>query len=487
MIQDYISEIPPKFFSKLLSKNRNLYIDTLMTVYQYFQNDTISFRSDFADVVDVLALHFEKLDASLVVSEEDDEVLASQPGYKELARTVLNVLSKNDVGWFEVEAEASEGFYNRYIEISPYASRLADFLESIHKLSNEGFTKAVVDIYRNSIELTKKDSLIRNPYQDGLDVMYQDSRVLSMELRRMTTDIKKFIQATAAEEKDYGAIALNIIDFSQSAFLRDYTRFCRAESFIFYREEIVKNMRMVLRKKNEELIIDCQLMHLEQEKEEISEEQAKEEINEKILQIINFMENDIPRIINTINRKIVDYTNIINQQLKLKRNFDTENAQKLVEELLKYIVNRYYADKLTGNQVEMVELEPVFALLSAKYLSEDSLYTPKVTSKKVQEPMLQEVIELTEEDKERIKKEMYEHSFNPYAPKRCIAYAKELLADKDEIDVGEIPLASREDVLKAVMMFIYSEQGNYETIKNDGVVQKGNAVIQNFTIRNKEK
>lgn len=487
MIQDYISEIPPKFFSKLLSKNRNLYIDTLMTVYQYFQNDTISFRSDFADVVDVLALHFEKLDASLVVSEEDDEVLASQPGYKELARTVLNVLSKNDVGWFEVEAEASEGFYNRYIEISPYASRLADFLESIHKLSNEGFTKAVVDIYRNSIELTKKDSLIRNPYQDGLDVMYQDSRVLSMELRRMTTDIKKFIQATAAEEKDYGAIALNIIDFSQSAFLRDYTRFCRAESFIFYREEIVKNMRMVLRKKNEELIIDCQLMHLEQEKEEISEEQAKEEINEKILQIINFMENDIPRIINTINRKIVDYTNIINQQLKLKRNFDTENAQKLVEEFLKYIVNRYYTDKLTSNQVEMVELEPVFALLSAKYLSEDSLYTPKVTSKKVQEPMLQEVIELTEEDKERIKKEMYEHSFNPYAPKRCIAYAKELLADKDEIDVGEIPLASKEDVLKAVMMFIYSEQGNYETIKNDGVVQKGNAVIQNFTIRNKEK
>lgn len=487
MIQDYLSEIPPKFISKLLSKNRNLYIDTLMTVYQYFQNDTISFRSDFADVVDVLALHFEKLDASLVVSEEDDEILASQPGYKELARTVLNVLSKNDVGWFEVEAEASEGFYNRYIEISPYASRLADFLESIHKLSNEGFTKAVVDIYRNSIELTKKDSLIRNPYQDGLDVMYQDSRVLSMELRRMTTDIKKFIQATAAEEKDYGAIALNIIDFSQSAFLRDYTRFCRAESFIFYREEIVKNMRMVLRKKNEELIIDCQLMHLEQEKEEISEEQAIEEINEKILQIINFMENDIPRIVNTINRKIVDYTNIINQQLKLKRNFDTENAQKLVEELLKYIVNRYYTDKLTSNQVEMVELEPVFALLSAKYLSEDSLYTPKVTSKKVQEPMLQEVIELTEEDKERIKKEMYEHSFNPYAPKRCIAYAKELLADKDEIDVGEIPLASKEDVLKAVMMFIYSEQGNYETIKNDGVVQKGNAVIQNFTIRNKEK
>ena len=199
------------------------------------------------------------------------------------------------------------------------------------------------------------------------------------------------------------------------------------------------------------------------------------------------MENDIPRIVNTINRKIVDYTNIINQQLKLKRNFDTENAQKLVEELLKYIVNRYYTDKLTSNQVEMVELEPVFALLSAKYLSEDSLYTPKVTSKKVQEPMLQEVIELTEEDKERIKKEMYEHSFNPYAPKRCIAYAKELLADKDEIDVGEIPLASKEDVLKAVMMFIYSEQGNYETIKNDGVVQKGNAVIQNFTIRNKEK
>ena len=483
---EFVPSYPKKFFKQLNSKKSSLYIDALLYTYQYFQTETLSFRSDFTDVVDNLSLHFEKEQADLVITNDEDDTDISQSSYKEMARNILGTLSKEEIGWFYIESEASEGFYNKYIEITPYASRLADFIKSIQNLSNEGFTKAIVDIYRNALDLSSKNSKIKQPYQDGLNVMLKDSNDLSLDLKRLNTDIRKFIQLTVSDDRNYETIMWNITTFANSPFLRDFSRFCNPENLIYYREETVKCLRTVLRRMNPELVMDCQLMHLENEDIEITEEEAKLEIKTKINQIIEFLQDDIQQIVNVIRRKTLLYTSIINQQLALKRNSDTENLQKKVEDLMQYIVKNIYAEKSFTTDTIPDEMQDLFSLNSLKYISEDSVYTPRSEALKIKEPEIQQVVEMTEEEIESFKQEANKGANNPFSAKKCIETVNKYLKDRESIKVSELPLETKEDLLKAVMIYLYADEGNYLAIEQEGEIKVGAVTIQNYIIKRRD-
>ena len=483
---NYLSQVPKRFFSKLNSKNSNLYINTLLNVYEYFKNETLNLRSDFSDVVDALAFFFEKENASLLIIDDEEDKEIKQSNYKEMARTVLNLLSKEEIGWFYVEAEASDGFYSKYIEITPYASRLADFINDIYNINNAGFNKAIVDIYRNANELSNENSKIRQPYQDGLSIMFKDSNTLALDLKRLNTDVRKFIQLTASQANDYESITGNIIFFANSPFLRDFFRFCDPDNLIYYKEETVKCLRIVLKRMDEELVMDCQLAHLEQEGKEITEEEAVSEIKNKINKIIEFLQDDIQKIINIIRRKIITYSTIINQQLSLKRNADTETAQKKVEDFLQYIVKNHYNGKLDGKELPDDLLE-VFSFNSLKYLSEDSMYTTKAASPRIKEALIQQSVEMTEDEIAEFKKDAYRGAYNPYSAKKCTELVNKYLKDKESINVSDLPMDDKEDEIKAVMIYIYGDEGNYEVIEQEGEYKKGFITIQNYIIKKREE
>ena len=468
-----INDLPDKFFSKLASKNRDIYIDALLYVYRYFDTE-INFRQYLDNVADALMLHLEQLNAELCLIDDESDEKIEQKSHREMAKSLLKEMSRKEIGWMEIETEPYDRVISQFLEITPYGLRLAEFLEGLRNMDNQSLSNHIINIYNN---LRNEDIWRDDPYRDGLMTILSEAKDLSRELKRLTSDIKKFVQMSLNEEISYETITDGIINFYSSPFLKDYIYFCKRENLISYREKSIEKLYELKRDsdKCELVILDCASRY------DMSEKDAEDDVYEKINQIINFLDSDIRKIVSYINKKILTYNGIANSRLAIKRNYNVEGMQKYVEDFTRFLADICCKGELSETPVPE-DLRAAFAIRSLDYVDDDSLYMTKKSVQKVKDPVSVKKMSISPEDIEYFKKRAAETAYDPYSEQKCIALVNQYIEEKGSFNVSDLPLDTKEDVLRAVALIFHEKKGKYKINIEEGYVVRGNATIKNFSV-----
>ena len=471
---DIFKVLPPKFFSKLNGKNKIIYADMLSFIYDHCRQSGLTYIRDEDEIYEVLSLHLSQNNAELSIFDEDSGTVIKQKDYDTLAKALIKEASKKEVGWFEIDHDYSESYIRGTVGFTYSGIRLAEFLNRFKNVEFDEFTGHLLNIWNN---IQNQSAWKQAPYHYGLERIYKESQQLAQELRRMTADIKEFIQVILNDDNTCDAITNNIITFFQSKFLKSFNDYCEGQNMCIFKKDCIDFLKNL--KVDQDAIDDIVIDYIDDDEER---PEALENIYRMINIMIRFFESESPNLINSIKNKIIKYSRVLNLKLELKKNYNIEDIQKDTEELIKYIVRNYDVNKINNNVPVSEDISKIFNLHSFKYLSHESMYKTRQKPLKVKDPSIIKIDLPTKEELEAEKRQMNKAAQNPYSEDNCNKYVNEILKDKTEITVKEMNIKERSDVIMSVALTLYGETGNYKIVEQPGYIKKQSSTIKNYKI-----
>ena len=130
------------------------------------------------------------------------------------------------------------------------------------------------------------------------------------------------------------------------------------------------------------------------------------------------------------------------------------------------------------------ELRSLFSLYPQNYISPESLKTMPVLKKTGQVDELGSDMVMSEESRALYREALRARNRRKFSRKNINEYVINLLGDRDEINVSEIPVQTKRDVIRIVYISIYAgNRANQYTIKRlNGRIQAGEFEIPEFII-----
>ena len=280
-------KIPENFFSILVSKNKNIYIDALFVLREAFKQEmTISRENIISRLINNLEEEFYKED----FSEEDEEHELKDNNISSKAYFLLRKLKW--AGWLEFEMQRDS--FEEYIIIPDYAIKFVDLLYSIIEEKQVEYNSYVFATY-SSLKLA---SIEKDQTYNAIITAYNNTLELINELKSLYNSLGRFHRKMSNQDNINAIVNQHFFEYKDYSDEMIFPRFTR-DSVPRYKSPIREILNAILADKER---LEKVIRIASQSKKYKNEEEAENDILDKIRTELDIYENIDTRM-NEIERK----------------------------------------------------------------------------------------------------------------------------------------------------------------------------------------
>lgn len=441
-------KIPENFFSILVSKNKNIYVNALFILGEAFRQEMAISRDNIvARLINNLEEEFKTED----FSEEDDSQEIKDNNVSSKAYFLLRKLKW--AGWIEMETQRDS--FEEYVILPDYAIKFINLLYSIVEENQIEYNSYVFATY-SSLKLA---SVEKKETYNAIITAYNNTIQLMNELKSLYNNLGRFHKKICNQDNINEIIKEHFVTYKKYSDEMIFPRFTR-DSVPRYKSPIKEMLNDILA--DNERLEDTIHVASKNRKYE-SKEDAKNDILSKIRTILEIYEN-IDWTMNQIEQKNTDYVRASIQRIQYLLTSDKELKGKLVKLL-----------KNSTNQKVIDEMEKEIDLFKQEYVCRDSIYIRNSNDKKRQGiPMS------LKEEKPLDTKVFFEFAKTlerVYDDKKINAFMEKNFRNKPCIYSSEIILETTEDLILLILATIkagksgkifYFMEDNDEVVVNNG-------------------
>ena len=471
---DFFDLVPDNFFSLLSSKNKRIYLASILQVFKVYETGTI-LGIDKKIIIDDLVYFLESHNDYFYDVENEDDEEANPKSKRELANYILRRME--ECGWIYVDVN------NDYEEILNFSDTAITICEAILKIyPNISFfyeeDDEIPEDYFNPIEyqgyiyqiysLLNQENIL--DYSLVFDLVYTNTIHLIRAIRKLDVRMKDYIQSVI-ENTEIKDLMDKLIAYKNDIYDKSYVKLKVSDNIDRYRLSIITKLSDM---QNDPMILDSisNLYITRTKTKEAAINRAIRNIDE-VIDAFNALED----FISEIDNKNRNYINSTIGKIKFLLSEDDNIIGKL-NTVLKHIKTENQKGKIDK---AMRLVESLFNLPSIKILdNENSLYVPRGSYKRNYNQILDTSgftdFELTDDilklfyssyDEKEIQNFMDSHFINGEI------HASEII-NYDCTDT---------DFMMMIYSVIYSVEKGYKIEIFDNILHQKNYSIKNFVIR----
>ncbi len=445
-------KVPESFFTLLTSKHKNLYLRALFVVLDCYRTEIVVHKED---LISALCASLE--DQMYLYSGEEDE-LAETP-VSERAHALLRKLK--ETGWVESE-QALRSFDEQYL-IPDYAHKLITVLKEIDDDRPQEYNSLVSTTYSALFGAEQKRG------EHGYDVLLQVHRMtqdLRDQLVKLSNNMRKYylmiqelseVKAILQEHFDHYHTLINERIYHP---LKTFDSIDRFKVSIL---RILKNW----------LIDDEYIEIMASRPTNTPLHSAKEEIFDRLTEIIRIYEYVLPQLLKQIDLKHNAYIKSSVSRMQYLMNRDRGFKGRLIQVL-----------RQLGDQPKTLSnsnSDHTFPFYEFDYIHEESLYKVPKRAEKHDPPPL-ETEDVQEEQIIQEMLELQQHALKAVDRKKVEQLIRKWMDGHPELHSSLLPLESMDDFLRILMSVIVSDEENlpYKLEVLDGYVKVNGYQIPNM-------
>lgn len=423
------NKIPENFFSILVSKNKNIYIDALFVLREAFKQEmTISRENIISRLINNLEDEFYQED----FSEEDETNELKDNNISSKAYFLLRKLKW--AGWVEFEMQRDS--FEENVIIPDYAIKFIDLLYSIVEEKQVEYNSYVFATY-SSLKLS---SIEKGETYNAIITAYNNTIQLINELKSLYNSLGRFHRKMCNQDNINDAINEHFFEYKEYSDEMIFPRFTR-DSVPRYKSPIRDMLNDILADKER---LENTINIASKNSKYKSREEAEDDILNKIRTVLEVYEN-IDSTMNQIEQKNTDYVRASVKRIQYLLTNDKELKGKLVNIL-----------KNSKHEKVLEQMEKEVKLLRQEYISKDSIYLRSSNDKRKQGNPI-----ALKETKELDSKTLYDFAKsleNLYSNKKINDFMSKNFKDRPFINSNEIELKSVEDLILLILATIKADK-----------------------------
>ncbi len=396
-MMDFFGMMPDNFFSLLSSKNKRIYLASILQSFKTYETGSI-LGIEKKIVADDLVNFLDN--SSYLYDIEDEEDEESNPQSKrELANYILRRME--ECGWIYIDVTND---YEEILNFSDMAIIICEALINAYPNALDyGEDGESYEVYANEYQgyIFIIYSLLTNPenvdYAMTFDLVYNYTKQLIRALRRLDSRLKEYI-GSVVETSEIKDLMERLMTFKSEIYDRSYVKMKTSDNINRYRLTIVSKL--------EELEANEFAMSMivnDYKRRYASSDLAIARANKAIDEVIDVF-NSIDGFVSEIDNKNRTYINSTIGKIKFLLSEDDNIIGKL-NSILKYIKNTNEKGKIDKS---MRLVDTLYTLNRTKvYSQENSLYTPRGSYSRNYNQMLDELglegFELTDDFMQQFK------------------------------------------------------------------------------------
>ncbi len=473
---DFNKILPDNFFNLFQSKNRNLYIESLIRVYKRYETGSILGmpKDEARDIVEELLEEDGETIEDLYDEDDQDEEI---PNYRELANHFLRRFEKT--GWVTIDVT------NDYLEIlnfNDYAiSMILAFIEikrdASYSLFADNFSLDSEEQNFKGYIFTIYSLLNSNTFDYGLllNQVYKNTINFVREIRKVDHKLREFIQLIDQKENIKELVVL-LSQYKEEVMDKAYFKLKTFDNINKYKLDIIRKLESMQENPDIMSIIANDYLFLCGNDPSLAQFTANKQINDCV-----DIYNSIDGIMNEIDKKNRDYITQTLAKIKYLLNDSTDVAG-----ILNLIV-QHYTEKVKKSQAEsgFNDIKKLFTLNTIKALGISSMSVPRGNYKKNENNALSK----TRIDFSHFRDTFFEAFKALYSEKDIIEILEATLNIGEEKDAKAFinSDATQKDIIRLLYIVIYASGFNNYAIKDlDSYIETDKYIIKNFTIRRRE-
>lgn len=379
---DFFDMVQDSFFSLLSSKNKRIYLASILQVFKVYETGTI-LGIDKKIVVDDLIYFLESNESYLydVENEEDEE--ANPHSKRELANYILRRME--ECGWIYVDVT------NDYVEVLNFTDVAITICEAILNayptidLSDSDLPEDYVNpteyqgyIYSIYSLLSQEDNI---DYALTFSLVYSNTRQLIRAIRRLDARMKEYIQSVI-DNSEIKNLMERLIRYKNEVYDKSYVKLKISDNIDRYRLNIITKLEAM--QENETILRAVAKNYMNQTK---TEEEAISKAIRNIDEVIDAF-NAIEDFIAEIDNKNRNYINSTIGKIKFLLS-EEDNVIGKLNTILKFIKDQNKKGKIDR---AMRMADGLYNLPTLKvYDMEGSLYSPRGTYQRNANQILDDV------------------------------------------------------------------------------------------------
>jgi hypothetical protein len=453
--------IPNNFFSLLNSKNQEVYVKSLLAVYQQYEQGSI-LGMDKSVAHQIICDILDALPADVVVEGEEDVM-----DVKGKASAILRRFE--ECGWIDIDVN------NDYVEIinfRDYAITIIQALSSIKQDNHYGYDDETHE-FRGYIYTAYSLLTSEHPeYGMVVDQVYKNTIAFVREIRKLDSRLKFYIK-TIIDNSEIKDLINLLVNYKVELVDQAYYRLKTSDNVNKYKLEIIKRLEeyqqnpAIMEIIAREYLIKCNN----------NPDLARMRANKKIDDIIDIF-NSLPLLIDEIDKKNKTYVNSTIAKIKFLLNDDENIIGKLT------VVLRYTADNIKKYKTDaaLKTIAPLFDLRTHRQINNDSLFTPRGVYEHASAQYLLENQTVPSNAMQEAFYKEFETNFSEDVIRRYLQKIFEVqpLVKASEILSGDM---SDEAILRLLYILVYSgEAMNYYIMPLAGTIKHQRFNLNDFQI-----
>ena len=468
---DFFDMVPDNFFSLLSSKNKRVYLSSILQVFKVYETGTI-LGIDKKIVVDDLTYFLETNKNFLFDAEDENDEESNPKSKRDLANYILRRME--ECGWIYVDVT------NDYIEILNFSDDAIIICEALinaypqFEYSDDELPADYINpneyhgyIYSINSLLSQKDNV---DYALTFSLVYSNTKQLIRALRRMDARMKEYI-TSVVENTDIKNLMDKLIAYKNDIYDTSYTRLKIADNIDRYRLSIITRLETM---QSDEAIVNAISKNYLPFCKTV--DQAMDKAIRQIDEVIDAF-NAIEDFIQEIDIKNKNYINSTIGKIKFLLT-EEDNVVGKINTILKYVKDTNKEGKV-DKALRLVD--DLYSLPSLKVLDgNNSLYSPRGSYSRNYNQYLDDIgisgFEMDDEFMNQFKNLYNEDEIKLFIQRNMPAgvfRAADVLG----------PDATRQRLIMVIYSVIYASEHNYIVNVFDDYIKTSDYVIRNFEIR----
>ena len=243
---DFFDMVQENFFSLLASKNKRIYLASILQVFKVYETGTI-LGIDKKIVVDDLAYFLDSNGKYLYDVEDEEDEEANPKSKRELANYILRRME--ECGWIYVDVT------NEYVEVLNFTDGAITICEAILN-AYPSIEYSDTELPPDYVNPTEYQGYIYSIYsllsqEDNVDyaltfsLVYSNTRQLIRAIRRLDARMKEYIQSVVdnSEIKD---LMERLINYKTEVYDKSYVKLKVSDNIDRYRLSIITKLEKQL-------------------------------------------------------------------------------------------------------------------------------------------------------------------------------------------------------------------------------------------------
>jgi len=444
--------LPEKFFQLFTGKNRQVYAEALLLLYEQYQVNRFGIEYDLMrDLLQELIETQEMLGYTFDAEEEGEDTnlsssaaKAEDSGETDLWRTQANFILRRlkALGWMDVELRDN---FKQYILLPHYSSRILQVLKELCEQRTVEFQRFAFITY----QLLTSEEAKRRPAFAIIESEKTTEQFIG-ELTRLANNMKFHAEQVAAKTSIQEVLDHHFDEYKTKIVDRSYHRLKTSDHVSRYRHQILERVQTFLM--DQELFQEAVEDGIRSEFF-TSREKAEYKLRQALLNVEEVY-RELDEVFNRIDLRHNQY---------LRASFDrarylsqhSQGVDQRLAEILDWFSERSRLRK--GHPEKVLGPEGVY-FLTLSQLGEPSLYTPR-RKRVLHQAEKVEVIEIPDELKLKLREESLNKMRQSITREKVRDYVIEHLGVRETMGIAELAPQNLEEFLYLTYVYLYGYDG----------------------------